>query len=498
MVAGFDFAGKINSNSLLVALFVVKTLKGKRMKKSRLIIIISILSLFTFWDCSCTPVATKPLKEQAPPATVSPPAVTAEPNAPAETPAEDSNEQKLIKQAQEVKTEAETAKKEAEIQEKLLELEKKKAEQKLKDAELAKKEAEAIKETSKSKLLSFMDAEVQQATEKAQQMEKDALAAKEKVKLAEEKMLAVQKKAELAEEELKLAQERAAAAEAKINEQKKVTYRKSIHTGLIILIGYSLLFILIRIINHSIKDLKTKHLARKNAVYILNFFIILYIAFLWIQNIAAITIFISAMGAGLVIVLQDAILSMAGWFYIFVRRPFEVGDRIELGAVKGDVMDIGIFQTSLLELGNWVDADQSTGRIVNVPNSAVFKKEYFNYSRGFEFIWNEIKVLVTFESDWKRAEEIMLAHANVQAEGMADVVKRKIDRMTMRYLIFFDKLTPIVYVNIKDSGVELTLRYLTNALQRRTTQDALCRQILDDFDKEQKVNFAYPTFRIVK
>ncbi len=187
-----------------------------------------------------------------------------------------------------------------------------------------------------------------------------------------------------------------------------------------------------------------------------------------------------------------------GWFLILVRRPFQVGDRIELGGVKGDVIDIRLFQTSLLEIGNWVDADQSTGRIVHVPNSTVFKEENYNYSRGFEFIWNELRLLITFESDWKRAEEIMVQHGVKEAEGKEKVVRGKIDRMTKRYMIRYGQLTPIVYVNIKDSGVELTLRYLTEARKTRTTQDALCRAILDDFEKEQNVNFAYTTYRIVK
>jgi small-conductance mechanosensitive channel len=195
--------------------------------------------------------------------------------------------------------------------------------------------------------------------------------------------------------------------------------------------------------------------------------------------------------------LQEVILSMASWFLILVRRPFQVGDRIELGGVKGDVIDIRLFQTTLLEIGNWVEADQSTGRIVHVPNSAVFKQENFNYSRGFEFIWNELKILITFESDWKRAEKIMLEHGAEEAEEKEKVVRSKINRMTKRYMIHYGQLTPIVYIDIKDSGVELTLRYLTEARKRRTTQDALCRAILDDFDKEEKVNFAYPTYRIV-
>ena len=161
------------------------------------------------------------------------------------------------------------------------------------------------------------------------------------------------------------------------------------------------------------------------------------------------------------------------------------------------MIDIRFFQTTLLEIGNWVNADQSTGRIVHIPNSAVFKQENFNYSHGFEFIWNELKILITFESDWKRAEEIMLEHAAQEAEEKEKTVREKIDHMTKRYMIHYSQLTPIVYVDIKDSGVELTLRYLTEARKRRTTQDIFCRAILDDFEKEENVNFAYPTYRIV-
>jgi small-conductance mechanosensitive channel len=175
-----------------------------------------------------------------------------------------------------------------------------------------------------------------------------------------------------------------------------------------------------------------------------------------------------------------------------------MGDRIEIKGIKGDVIDIRIFQTSVMEIGNWVDADQSTGRIVNFPNSFVFKHENYNYSCGFEFIWNEIPVLVTFESDWKRAKEIMMSHAKNLAEGLDEQVRQKIEAMRNHYMIYQGKLTPIVYVNIKDSGIELTLRYLTEAKKRRSTQDQLCQSILDDFQKEPNVNFAYPTYRVVK
>ena len=92
----------------------------------------------------------------------------------------------------------------------------------------------------------------------------------------------------------------------------------------------------------------------------------------------------------------------------------------------------------------------------------------------------------------------MMAAAQRQAEGLTEDVHKKIEIMKNRYMIYYGKLTPIVYVDIKDSGVELTLRYLTEAVNRRASQDRLCRAILEDFEKERKVNFAYPTYRIVR
>jgi len=274
--------------------------------------------------------------------------------------------------------------------------------------------------------------------------------------------------------------------------------RKIWTTIFIILAGYLMMFGFIRLINQRFRDIKTRHAVRKNIIYIFTISLFVIIFFIWIQNISSISIFLGVAGAGLALALQEAILCIAGWMLILMRHPFEAGDRIEINGIKGDVIDIRLFQTSLLEIGNWVDADQSTGRIVNVPNSFVFKYENYNYSRGFEFIWHEIPILLTFESDWKRGREVMMAHAKNLAEGFEDEVNRKIEAMRNRYMIYYGKLTPIVYVSIKDSGVELTLRYLTEAKKRRSTQDRLCQAILDDFEKEPTVNFAYPTYRIVK
>lgn len=274
--------------------------------------------------------------------------------------------------------------------------------------------------------------------------------------------------------------------------------KKIVETIFIVLFGYLVMFGFIGIINKRVKDIKTRHIVRKNVIYIVTIVLIVVAFFIWIQDINSITIFLGVAGAGLALALQEVILCVAGWLLILIRHPYETGDRIEINGIKGDVIDIRLFQTSLLEIGNWVNADQSTGRIVNFPNSFVYKYANYNYSRGFEFIWHEIPILVTFESDWKRGKEIIMVHAQKMAEGMEEKVNRKIDVMRNRYMIYYGKLTPIVYVSIKDSGIELTLRYLTEAKMRRDTQDALCQAILDDLEKEPNVNLAYPTYRIVK
>ncbi len=350
-------------------------------------------------------------------------------------------------------------------------------------AESSEAAAERLRETAAAE-----EAAIRQLREQAER----------ELQAAEEKMSAAEQQAELAERELELAREKMARAGTAVPGRRDALYSKLIRTGLVLLIGYLLIFGLVKVINRQIDDLRTRHLIRKHVIYFLNLLIIFLIIFIWLQHLGSITIFISAVGAGVALALQEVILCMAGWLVIMMRRPFEVGDRIEFGEVKGDVIDIQILQTTMLEIGNWVGADQSTGRIVKVPNSAVFKKPNFNYSRGFEFIWNELRVLVTFESDWKKAEEIMLRRATERAVGMEEIVKRKIKRMSRRYMIYYGKLTPIVYIKILDSGVELTLRYLTEARKRRSTEDELARWILEEVARSEEVNFAYPTYRIVR
>jgi small-conductance mechanosensitive channel len=265
-----------------------------------------------------------------------------------------------------------------------------------------------------------------------------------------------------------------------------------------ILVAYVLSAIIIRIITKSVKDLKRMYTARKIVIYVATVVCMVAILFIWVERTTSLVTILGAVAAGLTLALHQVILSIAGWLLILIRRPYEIGDRISIGEISGDVIDIRLFYTSLMEIGNWVDADQSTGRIVNCPNGKVFTESIFNYTRGFEFIWNEIKIVVTFESDWEKANDIILEVASETDWGIGDKIRKEIKKMSKKYMIHYEKLTPVVWVNIIEFGVELTLRYLIDARKRRSSQDEISQMILSRFNEEPDINFAYPTYRIYK
>ena len=206
----------------------------------------------------------------------------------------------------------------------------------------------------------------------------------------------------------------------------------------------------------------------------------------------------TVVGAGLAIAMRETLMSLFGWSYIAFRTPFRTGDRIEINGIRGDVIDVRLIHTILMEIGGWVDADQSTGRLVHVPNSAIFLHGVYNYTQAFHYIWNEIVLTVTFRSDWQAAHDIMLKIANTSAARVEQEVREEIKEMSQEYLIYYSILTPFVYMRVVDNGVRLTLRYLCEARKRRGTEHALTMTILQQFKEHGPIEMAYPQLGITR
>lgn len=217
---------------------------------------------------------------------------------------------------------------------------------------------------------------------------------------------------------------------------------------------------------------------------------------IWTDRNTSLGTYLGILSAGIAIALADVLENLAGWAFIVLRRPFKVGDRIEIQGRSGDIVDIRVFRFTMLEIGGWVDADQSTGRLVHVPNGKVFSEQLANYTEGFPYIWDEVGLLVTFESDWRRAEEMMSGAMAEHAPDTSDgTIARAIREAAHHYLIRYTHLTPNVYISVKDSGVMVTGRYLVSARQRRHVTDLLWRTLLDEIKGDPTVELAYPTIR---
>lgn len=250
-----------------------------------------------------------------------------------------------------------------------------------------------------------------------------------------------------------------------------------------------------RLVASNVEETQASYRANKILNYTATAAFLITAAFIWFDAFDNLPTYLGLVSAGIAIALADVLKNMAGWVYILSRKPFQVSDRIEVNGFKGDVVDVRLFRFSLMEIDGWVDAEQSTGRLIHVPNGVVFNKEVANYTEGFAYIWHELPVLITFESDWELAEQLMRDILDVEAPDVHGAAGARIRATALRYSIRVGTLTPTVYLTVRDSGVLLTCRYLVEARTRRGREDRVWRAILTEFAKHDNIDLAYPTVR---
>ena len=275
------------------------------------------------------------------------------------------------------------------------------------------------------------------------------------------------------------------------------TQGRVLSSVLVIIILFVLRRALLAVVSRRVEDPTSRYRWAKTSAYTASLIGLAVVIQIWFIALRSLSTFLGLLSAGLAIALRDLVADFAGWLFILFRRPFDLGDRIQIGSHAGDVIDRRIFQFSIMEIGNWVGADQSTGRVIHIPNQRVFLEPLANYSAGFPYLWNELKVLVTLESDWKKAKTLF---AEITKEITKDVVaeaqgpRKEGDQ---RFLIHYRTLTPAVYTSVEESGVLLTVRYLCRPRERRGTSEALWEEILQAVSRTEGIELAYPTQRLV-
>ena len=240
--------------------------------------------------------------------------------------------------------------------------------------------------------------------------------------------------------------------------------------------------------------LHTLHMLVRNTIVLAGCIIILLI---WLGVGSNFTVAMGILGAGIAFASQEVIGSFAGYLNIVTGSMFRIGDRVRIGDVVGDVLDIGMLRTTVMEIGEWVKADQYTGRIVTVANRMVFAAPVFNYTQHWRYLWDEIMIPVTYTSDWKRAGEIMLEHGREYTADFQAQAQDELQALMKAYPLHETMVEPSLYIVMTDNWIEMTLRYTVDARERRKAKGELHLELLRHFELEMDVTVASATFEIV-
>ncbi|MDQ4132726.1 MAG: mechanosensitive ion channel family protein [Actinomycetota bacterium] len=237
-----------------------------------------------------------------------------------------------------------------------------------------------------------------------------------------------------------------------------------------------------RLLARRADDVYARYYARKLTRYAVAMVVLLALAVVWRAFAGRVGVVLGLATAGLAFAMQEVVGAVAGWFNIVSGRIFRVGDRIQMGGVRGDVIDITRLRTKVMDIGSdredesWVQGRQFTGRIVAISNKATFTEPVFNYSAAFEFIWEELTVPVAHRDDWHRAEEVIAEEA--RRVSASEGARKAIDAMAHRYPVPRAEVEPRVFVRATDNYMELSARFTVPVRTARTAKDALTRQVM--------------------
>ena len=243
----------------------------------------------------------------------------------------------------------------------------------------------------------------------------------------------------------------------------------------------------------KIRIAKARFIIAKTAGYITYLVAWIISLAVWIEQASNLLFAVGVIGAGIAIALQRPITNLAAFLVILLTRPYAPGDRIEIDGDKGDVIDIKLFYTTIMEIGEWTMYDQFTGRIKTIPNYLFLEKVTSNYSKDFGFIWEEVMIPVTYGSNWRKAQKIMLDIARKRTKDLIKKGDRQLKRMTYKYLLEPRAVEPAVYIIPTDNWLELRLRFIVDAHHRRSSVNPVLEDLTEEFAKHKDIRISSKT-----
>jgi len=254
--------------------------------------------------------------------------------------------------------------------------------------------------------------------------------------------------------------------------------------------------ILEEIITKRISQSKARYSFRKTTQLLFVAASAVVVLRIWIVNPQALLVAYGLVGAGVAIALQDVFKNFAGTIAILTTSIYRVGDRIEIGEKYGDVIDIGLFYSSLLEIRSWVDGDQTTGRITTIPNGMVLGQPLNNYTKDHSFIWDEISLPITYQSNWKKAVEIIEALVASHTNKDTERAEKEILRLEQKYYLTRRNIVPKVFIKPTDNWIMLSIRYVVDVRDRRLVSNKISSDVLARIEQENDITIASQTLTV--
>lgn len=213
----------------------------------------------------------------------------------------------------------------------------------------------------------------------------------------------------------------------------------------------------------------------------------------WVPDTTTLVAVYGFLAAAIAFSIQDVFKNLVGGILIFMKGVYKVGDRVKINDVVGDVVDIDIWYTYVLEIQEWVSGDQATGRVVSVPNEAVITGTIANYTDDHDFIWDEIHIPISYNSDWKRAKTIIQEIMDNHTQDVMKVASKNIEKLEEKYFLTSANIESNVFVKMTDNWISLYGRYITHVRQRRVLGSNINIAILEAFEKENNITVASAT-----
>jgi small-conductance mechanosensitive channel len=264
-----------------------------------------------------------------------------------------------------------------------------------------------------------------------------------------------------------------------------------------IAIVYSVVRFLQRLVSRYVQEKETRYRARKFLAFFGYTATALLLAAIFSSRLSQLTVAFGVAGAGVAFALQEVIASVAGWVAVAFGAFYRPGDRVQLGGIRGDVIDIGVLRTTLMECGQWVNADLYNGRIVRIANSFVFKEPVFNYTADFPFLWDEITIPVRYGSQWEYAREVFARVVKEVCHDYAQQSHEAWELAVRKYQLEDVSIEPMITLAATDNWIEFTARYVVDYRKRRAVRDRLFTRILEEVDQSNgRIRLASATFEI--